>query len=139
MLWLFTRLQGKKNLDKMLILTSGQVFHALKTVSLLVTASGIIGATKIRPNFKNNCNAQTKKKNHLAGKWRWCMWANQWTNQNLGYIETQRPGNGTHRYRVTGGSKMNNSSRTLHRAFDSETGAKLQASQPWPSHKVIHD
>lgn len=30
----------------MLILTSGQVFHALKTVSLLVTASGIIGATK---------------------------------------------------------------------------------------------
>lgn len=46
----------------MLILTSGQVFHALKTVSLLVTASGIIGATKIRPNFKNNCNAQTKKK-----------------------------------------------------------------------------
>lgn len=49
------------------------------------------------------------------------MWANQWTNQNLGYIETQRPGNGTHRYRVTGGSKMNNSSGTLHRAFDSET------------------
>lgn len=47
----------------MLILTSGQVFHALKTVSLLVTASGIIGATKIWPNFKNNCNAQTKKKN----------------------------------------------------------------------------
>lgn len=62
--------QGKKNLDKMLILTSGQVFHALKTVSLLVTASGIIGATKVRPNFKNNCNAQTKKKNHFAGKWR---------------------------------------------------------------------
>lgn len=124
MLWLFTRLPGKKNLDKMLILTSGQVFHALKTVSLLVTASGIIGATKPRPNFKNNCNAQTKKKNHLAGKWRWRIWANQWTNQNLGYIETQRPGNGTHKCLVTGGSKMNNSSGTLHRAFDSETGGE---------------
>lgn len=52
----------------MLILTSGQVFHALKTVSLLVTASGIIGATKIRPNFKNNCNAQTKKKTPFSRK-----------------------------------------------------------------------
>lgn len=52
------------------------------------------------------------------------MWANQWTNQNLGYIETQRPGNGTHKCLVTGGSKMNNSSRTLHRAIDSETGGE---------------
>lgn len=44
--------QEKKNLDKMLILTSGQVFHALNTVSSLVTARGIMSAAKPRPNFK---------------------------------------------------------------------------------------
>lgn len=46
----------------MLILTSGQVFHALKTVSLLVTASGIVGATKPQPNFKNNKENTNQKK-----------------------------------------------------------------------------
>lgn len=51
----------------MLILTSGQVFHALKTVSLLVTASGIIGATK--PILKIIVMHKPKK-NILAGKWR---------------------------------------------------------------------
>lgn len=110
----------------MLILTSRQVFHALKTVSLLVTARGIISAAKPRPNIKNNLKKKCSAENGKLV----CRQTNG-RIRNWG-IATQHPGNGTQVlcYQNTGGSKMNNSSGTLHSAFDSETGARLQASQP---------